>query len=303
MSALKDWAKLDTEWYDDPDLIAAAEKCEAAFVMWPVLIAKAKAMSHASRNPDGAVLIAPARLAFDVRCDVSQVSDALAALSEIGKVRVAAEGDHKLTITLNGFAKWQAPRGSNRDKQQRKNAAKALISSESDTTETPPDTTLTPSRPLDVDVDRDRDVDRDGDIRDSSPSVPKDDTPRRLFEHWLTATSRNPNQNRLTKKRRGMVRARLADGYTEDQLRTAIDGIAGSAWHAGGNPDGTRYDTFQFIFRDGENVEKGIERAVSAANRAAAGTQVQAFSTNPRHAVSEEYDDGIQWHDNTQPAA
>jgi hypothetical protein len=273
--------------------------------MFPVLVAMAKHHSHATDNPDGRIEIHLDDLARACCVTRGRAGSALEQLTDADLVRVTAAKVGTLAITLNGFAKWQTPRMSRAErkaladfeKKCRENTsqggAPVAEGSRSGGAQVTPD--------IDLDIDLDKDLDETKEP--SSPSVPKDDTPRRLFEHWLTATSRNPNQNRLTKKRRGMVRARLADGYTEDQLRTAIDGIAGSAWHAGGNPDGTRYDTFQFIFRDGENVEKGIERAVSAANRAAAGTQVQAFSTNPRHAVSEEYDDGIQWHDNTQPAA
>lgn len=114
---------------------------------------------------------------------------------------------------------------------------------------------------------------------DLSPSVPKDDLPRRLFEHWLKATGRNANQNRLTKKRVGLVKARKKDGYSDEQLFAAIDGIAASDWHAG-RLNGTRYDTFDFIFRDGENVEKGLDRSTSATNQdavqAAGGVDLEA---------------------------
>lgn len=156
----------------------------------------------------------------------------------------------------------------------------------------------------DTPLDKTRQDETRQDKQDTSPKAPQADAARRLFDHWLTATGRNPNQNRLTTKRRRMVKGRLSDGYTEEQLHAAIDGIASSPWHRGENPSGTRYDTFQFVFRDGENVEKGLERAAADAARAAAGTPVQPIrGSSPRHAISEEYDDGIQWHDNQNPAA
>ena len=173
MTDLRDWAKLDTKWYDDTELVAAAEEAPAAFVMWPVLIAKAKECSHVTRNPDGMILVTPSKLAFEVRCGVDEVRSALDSLTSNGKIRYTEEGAHKLSITLVGFAKWQKPRGSNADKQQRKNGKKQTFSAKSDTTMTPlrhdDDTTLTPTRHPELDLDLELDVelelDRDNDKR------------------------------------------------------------------------------------------------------------------------------------------
>lgn len=230
--------------------------------MWPVLIAKAKGESNVKRNPDGAIRIAPNRLAFDAMCEPDRVCAALDALADEGLIRYTAEGNKLLSITLNGFAKWQSPKGSNADRQSRKRDKKVSICGESNTGDTSRHTTT-----HDVPQEREEEGERE-EGNTSSKASPSIDIPRMLFDHWLTATRRSPNQNRLTAGRRAHVNGRLRDGYTVEQLTAAIDGIAGSAWHTGANPGSKRYDTFDFIMRNGENVEKGME-ANSGATAAA----------------------------------
>lgn len=81
-------------------------------------------------------------------------------------------------------------------------------------------------------------------------------TVRRLFEYWQ-AQCRHP-QSRLTAERRRKCEARLREGYTEEQGRTAIDGAARAAFV---NDQGKRFDDFELIFRNGTKLESFIERA------------------------------------------
>lgn len=261
MSNLNEWAKLHTEWFDDPDLIAASDECEAAFVMWPVLIAKAKAMSHASRNPDGAILVAPARLAFDARCGVDQVLAALDALQGVGKLRYTAEGAHKVSICLNGFAKWQAPRGSNKNKQQRKNAGNTAKNAESDTNATPPGDTLTPNRPLEGEGEG------EGDKKEPmSDKDPTNDEIQNVFEYWCKVEREtgglgsppNGRRPRPTKDRIAKIRARLAEGYEPADLKMAIAFYARDPHHSGDNDRSTRFTDLITTLKTGAKVEAGI---------------------------------------------
>jgi hypothetical protein len=131
---------------------------------------------------------------------------------------------------------------------------------------------VSPNGPLEEKRKEEKREERDNDISSTSAegSKPKGlDHARILFDHWLEATGRNAAQNRLTRQRRSKVNARLRDGYTFEQLRTAIDGIASSPWHTGDNPASKRYDTFDLIFRSGEKVEQGIDYAVRIANEQA----------------------------------
>lgn len=77
-----------------------------------------------------------------------------------------------------------------------------------------------------------------------------------IFEYWkvrcrhLTA---KPTRERLEK-----VKARLKEGYTVEQIRSAIDGAACGAFV---NDSGKRFDDLELICRTGSKLESFIDRA------------------------------------------
>lgn len=78
---------------------------------------------------------------------------------------------------------------------------------------------------------------------------------RRLFAYWQTQCDHaraKPTQDRLTK-----IRARLREGYTEADIRRAIDGAATAAYET----DGRRFDDISLICRNGAKLESFIARA------------------------------------------
>ena len=79
---------------------------------------------------------------------------------------------------------------------------------------------------------------------------------RRVFNAWVEATRRNPNRCKLTAARRNRINARLAEGYDEGTLVTAIQGNQQSPWHQGDNPGGTVWDDLDIICRSGAHVER-----------------------------------------------
>lgn len=84
-------------------------------------------------------------------------------------------------------------------------------------------------------------------------------TAARVFEHWQARTGHR--KARLTPERAQKILARLRQGYSEAELRSAVDGCVGSKFHSGDNEDGTVYDDIGLIFRNGENVEKFARKA------------------------------------------
>jgi hypothetical protein len=97
-----------------------------------------------------------------------------------------------------------------------------------------------------------------------------------IFEHW--AHVMGYRRARLDDKRRRVIRARLKDGYSIDDLKDAIDGCYLSPFHHDGDNDhGQRYDEICLILRDAEHVDKfmmladegkkALERAAAAKNR------------------------------------
>ena len=79
----------------------------------------------------------------------------------------------------------------------------------------------------------------------------------RVFSHWQVIMD-HPRA-RMDLARAKIIRARLQDGYTLEDLCLAIDGNAASAWHQGENDRHTRYDQLSLILRDGEHVERFME--------------------------------------------
>jgi hypothetical protein len=77
----------------------------------------------------------------------------------------------------------------------------------------------------------------------------------RVFNAWA-ATQPRPHACRLTDKRRRLIRARLADGYSEADLVAAVQGWQHSPWHRGENRDGTVYSGLELLLRDGAKVEQ-----------------------------------------------
>jgi len=80
-----------------------------------------------------------------------------------------------------------------------------------------------------------------------------------VFGYW-TAKRGHPRA-KLDAKREKNIRARLADGYTVEQLCRAIDGIAKSTFHMGDNDQRTVYDDVELICRNAGNVDKFIRLA------------------------------------------
>lgn len=74
-----------------------------------------------------------------------------------------------------------------------------------------------------------------------------------VLDYWRTKTGR-PERTEYTSARLGIVRARLRDGYSVDQLKKAVDGLILSDWHVAG-----RYTDTSHAFK----VER-LERWLSA---------------------------------------
>lgn len=81
-------------------------------------------------------------------------------------------------------------------------------------------------------------------------------TTHRLFAYWQSVM--NHPTAKLTPKRARKVQDRLAQGYTEETIRAAIDGCKASAFHQGQSEksDGRVYDDLELICRDGEHLEQ-----------------------------------------------
>jgi hypothetical protein len=82
---------------------------------------------------------------------------------------------------------------------------------------------------------------------------------RAVLEHWLAAPY-HPRPRKITDARRRRVQARLAEGFTVDELCAAIDGAAKDAWLMGTDAKSTKaFRDLDTILRDAAQVERLIE--------------------------------------------
>lgn len=273
------WARLHIHWYSDPMMRVIADTNPSVLGLWPVLIAMAKAASDEAKNPQGAITITRRDLANYAFMQPRELATVLQHLVDADMVEIGDGPLGCMRLTLTGFGHWQTPRGSKAERDERAGdpicREKAVHGDNNSTTARQQgDNKSTLDKDTDIDIDKDKDnkpiTSSDDDA--ATPQGAATDDARALFNYWLEQTGRSPAANRLTQQRRGRVRARLRDGYTVQQLMAAIRGIANSPWHTGDNPNGKRYDTFDFVMRSAETVERGMDFDVQGANRAAAAS-------------------------------
>ncbi len=87
----------------------------------------------------------------------------------------------------------------------------------------------------------------------------------------------------LDQARKRVIRARLTDGFTPEDLELAFYGCTFSSFHQGDNERQTKYDSITLILRDADQVEKfrAIAEHVIARMKARAERQQQAQSDAP----------------------
>lgn len=108
---------------------------------------------------------------------------------------------------------------------------------------------------------RDR-VETEAEAEAETPSSGKPDRSAEIqavFSHWQDRCD-HPRA-KLDDKRKRLIRARLKDGYTVDDLMRAIDGCARSPFHQGDNDGGKVYDDLGLICRDGAHVDQFLKIA------------------------------------------
>lgn len=93
-----------------------------------------------------------------------------------------------------------------------------------------------------------------------------------IFDYWCKVMNKTGNA-KLTGKREKAVLKRLAEGYTVEHIKQAIDGCKRSPFHMGQNENKTVYDDLELICRDGGNLEKFALNVGAGQNGLAASIQ------------------------------
>lgn len=84
---------------------------------------------------------------------------------------------------------------------------------------------------------------------------------QRCFAYWQEKT--NHPRTRPTADLRRKFQARLQDGFSEEDIRKAIDGIAAGAFVT---DSGVRHDSFDLVVRNAEKLRLNMQRADAASN-------------------------------------
>lgn len=77
---------------------------------------------------------------------------------------------------------------------------------------------------------------------------------RAVFDHWKQVMD-SPKSN-LDAKRKSAIEARLKDGFTVEDLKTAIDGCRKTPHNMGDNDRGQKFNDIELICRNAPNVER-----------------------------------------------
>lgn len=91
------------------------------------------------------------------------------------------------------------------------------------------------------------------------------DLSQSVFDHWRSVM--NHTGAKFDAKRRRAVQQALKLGYTEQQLKQAVDGCKASPYHQGQNKDSQVYDSLTLIVRDAEHIDRFIGIAVNGPPR------------------------------------
>ena len=108
----------------------------------------------------------------------------------------------------------------------------------------------------------------------------------RVFAHWVFMMGKNPLRTRLDMQRRAVLAKALAL-YDEATLTLAIDGCAGSAWHAGENDRGRPFNDIELILRDARHIEDFAERGELLRREMGLQRAAEARVQTPVDAVSD----------------
>ncbi|HEY6244586.1 MAG TPA: hypothetical protein VIX17_11590 [Pyrinomonadaceae bacterium] len=107
-----------------------------------------------------------------------------------------------------------------------------------------------------INVSPDTEEEEDTDTHTEEEKESRSATAVSVFDYWKKESGHV--HAHFTDKRRSRVVARLKQGYSAEQLQTAIRGCLASPFHRGQNDTGEKYDDLELICRDGEHVEKFI---------------------------------------------
>lgn len=80
-----------------------------------------------------------------------------------------------------------------------------------------------------------------------------------LFKYWCEVMGKSISTSKLTPKREKKIKDRLKQGYTFEQIKTAIFNCSNDPFSMGHNDRGKPFNDLELICRDGEKLESFLE--------------------------------------------
>lgn len=251
--------------FDNPKLADLAdEHGPDVYAVWVYVLCRAKAAKHLGR-----VIVKPTRIARMVGISPpSRATDIVNGLVEKRCLTPLEGADH---YQIRNWARWQSMTGSERVRRHRMKREAEAASTEHVSGLTQAVTDLTQQEESRVEERRE--------TNSAGAGAKQAEAVRAVFEHWKQLEEstvgkapdgsplpgiRNP---KLTAGRRERINARLAEGYTIEELQECIDAFLADGWHLGANDRGTRYTDLPTILKNASKVDAG--RAKHAAQQQA----------------------------------
>jgi len=100
------------------------------------------------------------------------------------------------------------------------------------------------------------------------PLSAKPDRATEIFDCWVATMGKSKSTTKLTPKRKKAIQGRLTDGYTLDQILTAILNCKNDPWSMGENDRQTPFNDIELICRTGEKLESFIDKKSVGGNHA-----------------------------------
>lgn len=97
---------------------------------------------------------------------------------------------------------------------------------------------------------------------------------KEVFEYYMETFNGLITKMTLTEKRKAKIAERLKNGYTVDEIKTAIDNIRCSPFHCGENKDGIFYATIEFVCNSDTRLEEWINK-ITPQKKAESNTYLQ----------------------------
>lgn len=95
-------------------------------------------------------------------------------------------------------------------------------------------------------------------VQDAPSGAADHSAVERIFAHWVFMLGKHPVRTKLTPDRRRLIR-QWVEVYDEDSLLLAVEGCAGSEWHAGANDRHTAFNDLELILRSARHIERFAE--------------------------------------------